>query len=120
MTFQELESLCSSKNGVVAEFPFGENTLVFKVMGKMFLLVDVPDAVSINVKIEPERNAELQSEYPCVKPGYHMNKQHWATIPMEECLPDELLRQIINTSYELVVSKLKKSQQFELLQMTSK
>lgn len=119
MTFQELEALCSQKNGVVAEFPFGEDTLVFKVMGKMFLLVDVPDAVSMNVKIEPERNAELQSEFPCVKPGYHMNKQHWATIPLEECLSDALLREIIDNSYNLVVSKLKKAQQIEL-QLLSK
>jgi len=119
MTFQELETWCSNKKGVVAEFPFGEDTLVFKVMGKMFLLVDVPDAVSMNVKIEPERNAELQSEFPCVKPGYHMNKQHWATIPLEECLSDELLREIIDNSYNLVVSKLKKAQQIELQQMNT-
>ncbi len=114
MTFQDLEAHCSAKKGVTAEFPFDERTLVFKVMGKMFLLVDVPDAVSLNLKIKPEDNAELQSEYTCVKPGYHMNKQHWATIPMEECLSDMVIRKLIDNSYELVVSKLKKSDQFTL------
>jgi len=97
---------CLSKKGVTEEFPFDENTLVFKVMGKMFALTDVDEFISINLKCDPEYAVELRDTYDSVLPGYHMSKKHWNTVLMDDSIPDKILLEWINNSYDLVISTL--------------
>jgi predicted DNA-binding protein (MmcQ/YjbR family) len=99
-----------SKKGVTEEFPFDNNTLVFKVMGKMFALTNVEAFEGINLKCEPELAAQLREEYPAVKAGYHMNKKHWNTIVMDGSIGDKLIQQWIDLSYDLVVASLPKKE----------
>jgi predicted DNA-binding protein (MmcQ/YjbR family) len=103
-----------AKKGVTEEFPFGENTLVYKVMGKLFALTNVELFESVNLKVDPEKGAQLREEYSSVQPGYHMNKKHWITVLIDGSIPDKLLKQWIDDSYQLVVSGLTKKQQAEL------
>lgn len=114
MNIEAYREYCISKPGVTEEFPFDENTLVFKVMGKMFALADVEEFRSINLKCDPEVAVKLREEYDSVKPGYHMNKKHWNTILMDGVLPDDKLKHWINHSYELVVAGLPKRLKDEL------
>nr|MBD3622446.1 MmcQ/YjbR family DNA-binding protein [Sunxiuqinia sp.] len=114
MNIEELRTWCISKKGVSEDFPFDETTLVFKVMGKMFALTDLEGDLSINLKCDPEKAVELRELYPCVMPGYHMNKRHWNTILLDGSVPDQLIRQWIDHSYEMVVEKLTKKQRNEL------
>lgn len=100
--------------GVTEEFPFDENTLVFKVMGKMFALTDVDDFVSINLKCDPVRALELRAAYEEIKPGWHMNKKHWNTVSMKGDLEDEFIYELIKHSYDLVVAKLPLKKREEL------
>ena len=93
------------------EFPFGEDTLVFKVMGKIFALTDVELFESINLKCDPEKAVQLREEYPAVLPGYHMNKKHWNTVLMNEGLADRAIGEWIDDSYDLVVASLNKALQ---------
>jgi predicted DNA-binding protein (MmcQ/YjbR family) len=106
MDIELLRDYCLSKPHVSEGFPFDENTLVFKVGGKMFLLTDLEDAFSINIKCDPEMVPELRERYPCVLPGFHMNKKHWNTILMDGSVSDELLMQWIDDSYTLVYASL--------------
>jgi len=96
---------------VTEEFPFGEDTLVFKVMGKIFALTDVELFESINLKCDPEKAVQLREEYPAVLPGYHMNKKHWNTVLMNEGLADRAIGEWIDDSYDLVVASLNKALQ---------
>lgn len=105
---------CLGKSGVTEEFPFGEATLVFKVMGKMFALSGVEDFSTINLKVDPEVGVELREKYTAVKPGYHMNKKHWITIMLDGSISDKLIFQWIDNSYNLVVSALPKTLQISL------
>jgi len=109
MDIESFREYCLFFSGVTEEFPFDENTLVFKVMGKMFALCDVDDFESINLKCDPAKALELREEYPgLVLPGYHMNKKHWNTVSMQHNLPDNLIKEWIKDSYDLVVAKLAK------------
>ncbi|RAV98594.1 MmcQ/YjbR family DNA-binding protein [Pseudochryseolinea flava] len=117
MNIESFRAYCLNKKGVTEEFPFGEEVLVFKVMGKLFALTDVESFASINLKVDPEKGAELRETYPAVQPGYHMNKKHWNTVLMDGSLPDKLVRQWIDDSYALVASKLTKSQKSALESM---
>lgn len=105
---------CISLPGTTEEFPFDENTLVFKVMGKMFTACDVDDFESINVKCDPEKAIELRETYAAVRPGYHMNKKHWNTILMDGSLSDDVIERWIEESYQLVVAGLPKKRKAEL------
>ena len=104
MNIEELREYCISKPAVIESFPFDEATLVFKVAGKMFLLTDLADALSMNVKNTPEKVIELREQYPSVLPGYHMNKIHWITVMIDGSISDSLLKQWIDESYNLIVS----------------
>jgi len=114
MNIEELREYCLSLKGVSEEFPFGESVLVFKVVGKMFCLTDLETNFSIAVKNDPERNLELREEYPAIKPGYHMNKKHWNTIDIDGTISDDMVKNLIDESYDLVVMKLTKKEQTEL------
>ena len=96
------------------EFPFGEETLVYKVMGKMFALTDVITFQSINLKCDPEEAIELREKYDAVQPGYHMSKKHWNTVLMDGSLPDKLVLSWIDNSYLLVGTSLTKSQKLKI------
>ena len=114
MNIEEYRSYCLSKKGVKEEFPFDQNTLVYKVMGKMFALTDVDGFTSVNLKCDPDIAVELRENYGFVNPGYHMNKTHWNTVDMTWELEDDLLREWIDNSYDLVVSSLTKKLKEEL------
>ena len=94
--------------GVEETFPFGPDTLVYKVMGKVFAITGLDDEVfEVNLKCEPEKAVLLREEYPDqVRAGYHMNKKHWNTVMFEEGLSNKLLHELIDHSYALVVDGL--------------
>ena len=107
MNIEELRNYCLSLTGVTEGFPFGEQTLVFKVRGKVFLLTPLDsDKVQFNVKCNPERAQHLREEYDCVKPGYHMNKKHWNTVIADGSVGNVTLKSWISDSYGLVVASL--------------
>ena len=102
MHIEEFRDYCLSKKGVTESFPFDEQTLVFKVMGKVFALagLDEPDYY-VNLKCDPEKAIELREKYTGVKPGYHMSKKHCNTVYNDGSVTDELYYQWIDDSYEL-------------------
>jgi predicted DNA-binding protein (MmcQ/YjbR family) len=114
LNIESFRSYCLLKKGVTEEFPFGEQTLVFKVMGKMFALTDVENFESINLKCDPEQAAQLREEFPAVLPGYHMNKKHWNTVLIDGSVGDKHLKAWIDDSYNLVVASLNKATRQEL------
>lgn len=110
MNIEEFRSYCLSKAAVEESFPFDENILVFKVMGKMFAATNINEPeFSVNLKCDPERAIDLRASDPAIRPGYHMNKRHWNSVYVEEGISPKLLIELTEHSYELVVSKLKKS-----------
>jgi len=110
---------CLSKKGVTDHFPFDEDTLVFKVGGKMFALASLSawekGNPNVNLKCDPERAEELRAEYDDIKPGYHMSKVHWNTISVNRDVPDSFLKELIDHSYALVFKSLTKKIQSEIL-----
>lgn len=114
MNIEELREYCLSKKGTSEGFPFDEDTLVFKVMGKMFLLTSLKEPEMFNVKCDPEKAILLREHYPCVQPGYHMNKKMWNTIVIDGSVSTRLLHEWIDHSYELVVAGLPKKIKIEL------
>jgi len=109
MNIETFREYCLSKPGTSEELPFGPDTLVFKVMGKLFALTDINTFERINLKCDPKVALELREKYDgIVLPGYHMNKKHWNTILMDGRIPDPKIMHWINHSYELVVSGLPK------------
>jgi len=120
LTITDFYDFCLSKKGVTEHFPFDEDTLVFKVGGKMFALSSLSDwekgSPSMNLKCDPERAMELRAEYDGINPGFHMSKVHWNTIAVNSDVPAKLLRELITHSYELVFSSLTKKLQAEILQ----
>jgi predicted DNA-binding protein (MmcQ/YjbR family) len=107
MNIDTLRAYCLSKPAVEETLPFGPDTLVFKVAGKVFLLTGLDsDPLSFNVKCDPDLAVELRERYDAVQPGYHMNKKHWNTITVDGSVSGKLLREWIDHSYELVVNSL--------------
>lgn len=106
MDIETFRDYCLSKKGVTECFPFDENTLVFKVIDKVFALVDVDEFVSANLKCNPEWAIELREQYHGITGGYHMNKKHWNTVETNGSVPDKLFFELIDHSYNLVVAKL--------------
>lgn len=114
MNIEELRNYCLLKKGTTEEFPFDQVTLVFKVMGKIYALTNLEGDLSINLKCDPEKAIALREQNPCVQPGYHMNKMHWNTVQINSDIKPDFLKEMIDHSYELVVSKLTKKQKSEL------
>jgi predicted DNA-binding protein (MmcQ/YjbR family) len=105
----ELRTCCLGRPGAIEDFPFGPEHSVFKVAGKIFALSGldrVPLAVSL--KCEPELALQLRAGYPAIRPGYHLNKRHWNTVTLDGSVPDQLVRDMVEDSYDLVVSALPK------------
>jgi len=110
MNIEQIREYCIKKKGVTEEFPFDEETLVFKVVGKIFLLASLESIpLQINLKCDPEKAIELREEFESVQPGYHMNKKHWNTMIIDGTIPAKKILEWIDDSYNLVVSGLKKS-----------
>lgn len=115
MNLETFREYCLAKKGVTEEFPFDETTLVFKVMGKIFALTNInAEDFCINLKCEPEKAILLREQYEAVKAGYHMNKKHWNTILVQKSISNNLLKEWIDDSYELVVAGLPKKIQKDL------
>ncbi|SNC62549.1 Predicted DNA-binding protein, MmcQ/YjbR family [Hymenobacter gelipurpurascens] len=114
MNIEEFRDYCLLKAGVTEETPFGPETLVFKVGGKVFALTDIDTFGSINLKCDPERAQELREQYDYVLPGYHMNKKHWNTVLIGTGASVGLLRELIDHSYDLVRASLPRKQREEL------
>jgi predicted DNA-binding protein (MmcQ/YjbR family) len=116
VTPKELRAFCLSFNAVVEDFPFNPETSVFKVQGKLFALTHL-DArpLTVNLKCDPEDAIRLRSEYEgLIIPGYHMNKRHWNTVTVDGELPDRLVRELIEDSYDLVVAGLPRADRLRL------
>lgn len=103
----ELRDHCLSFTGAEETFPFGPNTSVFKVVGKMFALSQLAATpLAVSLKCEPSLAEGLREGYAAVLPGYHLNKRHWNTVIIDGSLPEQMIRDMIEDSYDLVVSKL--------------
>lgn len=118
MNIQAFYDYCLAKKGVTEHFPFDEDTLVFKVGGKMFALSSLTQwekgEASINLKCDPDRALELRAQYEAIEPGFHMSKVHWNTVTVDGDVPEKMLRELIDHSYELVFKSLTKKLQAEI------
>jgi len=107
MNTESIRNYCLSKKSAEESLPFNETTLVFKVAGKIFALANLnSQPLRINLKCEPEKALDLRERFESVRPGYHMNKKHWNTIEVNGEISKELLINLIDHSYELVLEKL--------------
>lgn len=115
MHTEQLREFLLGFPSVTEEMPFGENVVVYKVVGKMFALVNyeaVPPAV--NLKCDPERALDLRDTHEAIRPGYHMNKRHWNTLDLDGSLRSVLVAELIRHSYKLVVAGLSRTQRKQL------
>jgi predicted DNA-binding protein (MmcQ/YjbR family) len=121
MNIQQLYEFCLSQKAVTEHFPFDEDTLVFKVGGKMFALTSLKEweneNASINLKCNPERANELRATYEAINPGWHMSKTHWNTIHFNSDVSDKMICDLIHHSYDLVFKSLTKKMQAEILEI---
>lgn len=108
MNIEEFVAYCHAKKGVEESFPFGGDTLVYKVLGKMFALTALESTpCKVNLKCDPERSILLREEHEeDIIPGYHMNKTHWNTVNIEGSLDESLIKELIDHSYDLIVQSL--------------
>ncbi|MFJ3978390.1 MmcQ/YjbR family DNA-binding protein [Streptomyces sp. NPDC090021] len=114
MTPAQLREFCLGFNAAVEEFPFTPETSVFKVKGKMFALSTLDaEPLKINLKCEPELAVRLREEHEAIAPGYHMNKRHWNTVTVGG-IPDAMLRELVEDSYDLVVAGLPRAERLKL------
>lgn len=102
----DVHAACLALPGALLTFPFGEDTAVFKVGGKVFALTDADEPAHITLKAEPPDVAGLVETHDAVSPGYHMNKKHWITVQLDDTLPAGLVGELIEDSYDLVVDRL--------------
>lgn len=118
MNIEVFREHCLAHKAAEETFPFDEETLVFKVMGKMFALIALgAETPRANLKANPEWSEELRESHHQIIPGWHMNKKHWNTVYLEDGLDDELIVEMIKHSYELVTSKLTKKLKQELSEL---
>ena len=115
INLEDIRAYCLQKKGVTEDFPFDEETIVFKVMGKIFLLSNINDVdISVNLKCDPELAVELRDKYESVQPGYHMNKKMWNTVRYAGEFSERDFYDMINHSYDEVVKGMTKKMQKEL------
>jgi predicted DNA-binding protein (MmcQ/YjbR family) len=105
MNIETLREYCISKKNVTESFPFGNDTLVFKINERIFALANLEGDLSINLKCDPALAIELRERYSSVIPGYHMNKKHWNTIILDGTVPDKEIYSWIDHSYDLVLKR---------------
>jgi predicted DNA-binding protein (MmcQ/YjbR family) len=111
----ELKAACLALNGAEETFPFNPETSVFKVGGKIFALtaLDAPE-LRVSLKCEPELAVRLREAHPAITGGWHLNKRHWNTVLLDGSVPDDLVREMIEDSYDLIVAKLSRAQRLLL------
>ncbi|SRR6266496_1029361 len=115
MRAADLKKICLGLPGVREEFPFDEANSVFKVAGKMFALSALrARPLRVNLKCDPDLAVQLRRQYPAITAGYHMNKRHWNTVVLDDSVPDRLVREMIEDSYDLVVAGLPRREQEKL------
>ncbi|WP_328298563.1 MmcQ/YjbR family DNA-binding protein [Streptomyces sp. NBC_00435] len=117
MTPAQLRAFCLGFNAAVEEFPFTPETSVFKVLGKVFALTALDgEPLKVNLKCEPELAVRLRAEHEAIVPGWHMNKRHWNTVTASGpgALPDALVRELVEDSYDLVVAGLPRAERLKL------
>ena len=116
ISLDSVRKYCLHKAGkITEEFPFDEETLVFKVNGKSFLLTNINEVpVSMNLKCEPERAILLREKYEAIRPGYHMNKKYWNTVDVDGSIPEKLIYELIDHSYDEVVKKFSQKMRAKL------
>jgi predicted DNA-binding protein (MmcQ/YjbR family) len=115
MTYNDLEKTLLSLSGAIKDYPFGPEAAVFKVVGKMFALIAwQEEPLTISLKCDPVEADFLRSTFETVKPGYHLNKQHWNTVTLDGSIPGVLLHKMITASYDLVVKGLTKAERKRL------
>jgi predicted DNA-binding protein (MmcQ/YjbR family) len=114
MFIDDYRTYCLSKPGVTESTPFGPDTLVFKVMNKMFAITGIDEFVFINLKSTPEKSLELRESHEGIKPGWHMNKTHWNSVFTDGSVSDQMIRELTDESYDLIVKSLPKKLQKEL------
>ena len=115
MRSADLRRWCLAQSGAIEDFPFGPEHTVFKVAGKMFAISALDRTpVEVSVKCEPELAVQLRATYAAIRPGYHLNKRHWNTVTLDGSLPDQVIRDLVEDSYDLVVSALPKRTREEL------
>ena len=118
MNLETFYEYCLSKKAVTEHFPFDEDTLVFKVGGKMFALSSLKQwekqEPSVNLKCDAERSLELRANYDAINEGYHMSKIHWNTVAINQDVPDAMLKALIDHSYDLIFKSLTKKIQAEI------
>lgn len=117
MDIEILRQYCLSKPGVTESFPFDAETLVFKVMNKMFAIIPLERGGQIALKCDPDRAIELREEWEEITAGYHLNKTHWNSVRVNGRLPSGLVKELIDHSYDLIVASLKKKDREELFQL---
>ena len=111
MNVEQFREYALSKKGTSEDFPFDEVTLCLRVMGKIFAITGLDNIpFSVNLKCDPEYSVELREKYPEIQPGWHMNKSHWNTVDFEGSLDGQLLRRLVDISYDLVAKSLKKGE----------
>jgi predicted DNA-binding protein (MmcQ/YjbR family) len=108
MNIEILREYCLSKKGASESLPFNDDVLVYKVMDKMFAFTSLSRDLFVTLKCDPEKCIELREQYPCVQPGYHMNKKYWNTVALDGSVSDKLIFEWIDHSYEQVVQSLTK------------
>ncbi|MGW0362682.1 MmcQ/YjbR family DNA-binding protein [Streptomyces sp. NPDC002990] len=120
MTPAQLRAFCLDFNAAVEEFPFTPQTSVFKVLGKVFALTALDaEPLKVNLKCEPELAVRLRAEHEAIVPGWHMNKRHWNTVTVGGAgrpggLPDAMVRELVEDSYDLVVAGLPRAERLRL------
>ncbi len=115
MTFQEFKQYCLTKPGVYEDYPFDFTTMVMRLGSRMFALTDVKEnPLRITLKCEPLFAQNLREQYSAIIPGYHLNKQHWNTLNLDGTLPNKLIRELIDHSYQQVFNSLTKAQKKEI------
>jgi predicted DNA-binding protein (MmcQ/YjbR family) len=115
LTLEVIKAYCLAKPGSSAGYPFGEGTLVFKVLDRMYALCSEDERpLRINLKCNPDDALALRAQYSAIIPGYHMNKKHWNSLIMDGSLQDSLVFELIDHSYQLVISKMSQAKQRKL------
>ena len=114
MNLEQFREYCIQKLYVTEHFPFDNETLVFKVSGKIFALVNITSFQFVNLKCDPERSIELREQYHAIRPAYHMNKKHWNSVSVYSDVEQKMLLELVDHSYNLVFQSLPKKRRDEL------
>jgi predicted DNA-binding protein (MmcQ/YjbR family) len=109
-----LRNYCLSFTGSEETFPFGPEVSVFKVGGKIFALSQLANPLKVSLKCEPLLAEQLRESHAAIVPGYHLNKRHWNTVTIDGSLPDRMVKEMVEDSYDLVVNALPKARRAEL------